>query len=46
MSDESLLLDRLQIEDVFSRYAHAADEYDAAEWLKCFSDEGVFEVST
>ena len=46
MSDESLLLDRLQIEDIFSRYAHAADEYDAAEWLKCFSDEGVFEVST
>ena len=46
MSDDSLLLDRLAIEDVFARYAHAADEYDAVEWLKCYSEDGIFEVAT
>lgn len=46
MSDDSLLFDRLAIEDVFARYAHAADEYDASEWLNCYSEDGIFEVDT
>ena len=45
MSDDRLLLDRFAIEDVFARYAHAADEYDAVQWLKCYSEDGVFEVA-
>ena len=45
MSDDELLLDRFAIEDVFARYAHAADEYDAVQWLKCYSEDGVFEVA-
>ena len=45
MSDDGLLLDRFAIEDVFARYAHAADEYDAVQWLKCYSEDGVFEVA-
>ena len=46
MNNDSLLLDRLAIEDVFASYAHSADTYDADEWIKCYSEDGVFEVAT
>jgi 3-phenylpropionate/cinnamic acid dioxygenase small subunit len=40
MTDISLLGDRLAIEDVFARYAHTADGYDAEGWLNCFAEDG------
>jgi ketosteroid isomerase-like protein len=46
MTNENLLLERLAIEDVFALYAHAADEYDADSWVKCFTEDGIFEVET
>lgn len=44
MTDISLLNDRLEIEDVFARYAHTADGYDTQGWLNCFTEDGIFEV--
>ena len=32
MTDERLLIERLAIEDVFARYAHTGDGYDADCW--------------
>jgi hypothetical protein len=46
MTDENALSERLAIEDVFSRYAHAGDEYDAEAWLNCFAEDGIFEVES
>jgi ketosteroid isomerase-like protein len=46
MTNENLLLERLAIEDVFARYAHAGDEYDADGWVECFTEDGIFEVET
>ena len=42
MTNENLLLERLAIEDVFARYAHAGDEYDADGWVECFTEDGIF----
>jgi 3-phenylpropionate/cinnamic acid dioxygenase small subunit len=42
---EKYLLDRLEIEDLFARYAHAADEYNAKAWLDCFAVDGIFEFA-
>jgi len=46
MDHDSFLGDRLAIEDVFARYAHAADRYDAKDWIACYSEDGIFEVDT
>ena len=32
MNNENLLTERLAIEDVFARFAHTADGYDADGW--------------
>ena len=44
MSDLYLLTDRLGVEDLFARYAHSADSYDADGWVNCFAQDGIFEV--
>ena len=46
MDHDGFLGDRLAIEDVFARYAHAADRYDAEGWVDCYSEDGIFEVAT
>ena len=45
MSELDLLANRLSIEDLFARYAHTADTYDADGWIDCFSADGIFEVA-
>ena len=46
MTDENLLIERLAIEDVFARYAHTADGYDADGWIGCFSSENLWQRQT
>ena len=36
---------RFAIEELFARYAHTIDNYDAAGWVDCFTTDGVFEVA-
>ncbi|HIE89783.1 MAG TPA: hypothetical protein EYG52_16435 [Pseudomonadales bacterium] len=44
LSDLDLLTNRLAIEDLFARYAHTADTYDADGWVDYFAEDGTFEV--
>ena len=44
LSDLDLLTNRLALEDLFARYAHTADTYDADRWVYCFAEDGTFEV--
>ena len=44
MSDLDFLTDRHGVEDLFARYAHSADSYDADGWVNCFAQDGIFEV--
>ena len=46
MNNENLLTERLAIEDVFARYAHTADGYDADGWVGCFTEDGIFEIES
>ena len=41
MSDVDFLMERLAIEDLFARYAHTADGYDADGWVDCFTEDGI-----
>ena len=44
MSDLDLLTNQLGVENLFSRYAHTVDTYDADGWLDCFAQDVIFEV--
>jgi len=44
LSALDLLINRLAIDDLFARYAHTADSYDADGWVDCFAQDGTFEV--
>lgn len=46
MTDLELLADRLDIEDLFAQYAHTIDSYDAAGWVGCFAEDGIFEAKS
>ena len=46
MNDLGLLTDRLAIEDLFARYAHTVDGYDADGWVDCFTGDGIFELKS
>jgi hypothetical protein len=46
MSDVDFLMERLAIEDLFARYAHTADGYDADGWVDCFTEDGIFELES
>lgn len=36
---------RLEIEELFARYAHTVDGYDGAGWVDCFTPDGIFQVA-
>ena len=46
MNAQDLLIERLAIEDVFARYAHTADGYDAKGFVACFAEDGIFEFES
>jgi len=46
MTEQAAFIARQAIEDVFARYAHTADGYDAEGWVDCFTEDGIFEVET
>ena len=43
MVDVNLLQDRLDVEELYSRYAAAIDNNQADEWVSCFTEDGSFE---
>ena len=36
---------RLAIKELFARYAHTVDGYDAHGWVNCFTPDGTFQVA-
>ena len=46
MTDLERLATRLDITELFARYAHALDTYDGDGWVACFTDDGVFEIES
>ena len=38
--------DKLAIQELFARYAHAIDDLDPAAWVACFIADGIFQVGT
>lgn len=38
--------DKLAIQELFARYAHAIDDLDPAGWVACFTVDGIFQVGT
>ena len=38
--------DKLAIQELFARYAHAIDDLDPAAWVACFTADGIFQVGT
>ena len=46
MKPQGLLFERIAIEDVFARYAHTADGYDAKGFVDCFAEDGIFEFAS
>ena len=38
--------DKLAIQELFARYAHAIDDLDPAAWVACFAADGIFQVGT
>ena len=38
--------DKLAIQELFARYAHAIDDLDPAAWVACFTPDGIFQVGT
>ncbi len=43
MADLGNLQDRLDVHELYARYAAAIDNGDYDDWLKCFTEDGVFE---
>ena len=37
-------IEKLAIQELFARYAHAVDNLDPEAWMQCFTPEGVFQV--
>ena len=38
--------DKLAIQELFARYAHAIDDLDPVAWVACFTADGIFQVGT
>lgn len=38
--------DKLAIQELFARYAHAIDDLDPTAWVACFTADGIFQVGT
>lgn len=43
---ENEWLEKLAIQELFARYAHAIDELDPEAWVQCFTPDGVFQVGS
>ncbi len=43
---ENEWIEKLAIQELFARYAHAIDELDPEAWVRCFTTDGVFQVGT
>ena len=39
-------IEKLAIQELFARYAHAIDDLEPAAWVECFTPDGVFQVGT
>jgi len=39
-------IEKLAIQELFARYAHAVDNLDPEAWVQCFTPDGVFQVGT
>jgi ketosteroid isomerase-like protein len=37
-------IEKLAIQELFARYAHAVDNLDPEAWVQCFTPDGVFQV--
>lgn len=37
-------IEKLAIQELFARYAHAVDNLDPEAWVQCFTSDGVFQV--
>ena len=37
-------IEKIAIQELFARYAHAIDELDPEAWVQCFTPDGVFQV--
>ncbi|MFQ5974336.1 MAG: nuclear transport factor 2 family protein, partial [Alphaproteobacteria bacterium] len=43
---ENTWIEKLAIQELFARYAHAIDELDPEAWVRCFTRDGVFQVGS
>jgi ketosteroid isomerase-like protein len=43
---ENEWIEKLAIQELLARYAHAIDELDPEAWVQCFTPDGVFQVGT
>ena len=39
-------IEKLAIQELFARYAHAIDDLEPEAWVECFTPDGVFQVGT
>ncbi len=39
-------IEKLAIQELFARYAHAIDDLESEAWVECFTPDGVFQVGT
>ena len=46
MVDVNLLQDRLDVHELYSRYAVAIDNNQGDEWVSCFTEDGSFDLDT
>lgn len=43
---ENEWIDKLAIQELFARYAHAIDDLDVEAWVQCFAPDGIFQVGS
>ncbi len=39
-------MEKLAIQELFARYAHAIDDLNPEAWVECFTPDGIFQVGT
>ena len=44
MAESQEWIEKSAIQELFARYAHTVDGYDAEGWVNCFTEDGIFEV--
>ena len=43
---ENEWMEKLAIQELFARYAHAIDDLNPEAWVECFTPDGIFQVGT